>query len=401
MNINIVKLANKYSCTGCMACVDVCPKKAIFSYKGKDGHSYVQINKNLCINCKKCEKLCNFMHIGYGGNDTTLSKPLVSWANDIKYRNKGTSGGVFAALAAGFIQRGGIVFSAYFDGINAKHVCIKDVSEIPSLQGSKYVQSDTCGIYQHISLYISKQPILFCGLGCQVAAVLAFFKNHPMKDNLYTVDMVCGGVPSSLLITKYIECHPDVERITSYRSKRKYELRGVIDGKEVVLNNKPLPLLGFSLGHTHRYSCCNCAFVGIHRQSDLTLGDLWGNLSCLKEEYSKGVSLVLAHNNRGIELLKKSWITCQTISWETCLPNNPRIYRGKRMVSLLRRKLSIYAHSFTSSKFEKVYSFNLSPSDGLWYIYMRYWKIKIIINKKLLRNQWKKFILKHWILQSI
>ncbi len=376
-----INLADEYNCTGCMACVDVCNNHAITRYMANDGHFYVKIDNNLCVSCKKCELLCNKIHSGYGVNDNTKSSPFAACAANEVYRKNGTSGGVFAALAANVIKQGGIVVSSTFDGISAKHILISKIEEIPALQGSRYVQSNTLGIYLQIGECLSNKKVLFCGLGCQVAAVLAYFDKHPHKDNLMTVDMVCAGVPSSLLITKYIATHPNFERIISYRKKRKYVFEGIVDGKRESLNGKPLPLAGFRLGFTNRYSCYNCKFAKIHRDSDLTIGDLWGNDLLSKEEYDKGISLVLVHNDRGHEMLSSSAILYQSIAWEDCLPYNGRIYNGKRMISILRKKLPVFSYKWDAEKFNKIYSFDLKLSDGFWWFYKLYWIIQKRIEK--------------------
>ena len=54
--MKLPKLADKYLCTGCLACVDVCPSSAITDTKGYDGHIYVHVDINKCIGCLKCER---------------------------------------------------------------------------------------------------------------------------------------------------------------------------------------------------------------------------------------------------------------------------------------------------------------------------------------------------------
>lgn len=368
-------LANKYNCTGCLACIDICSRRAITKYMANDGHVYVRINENLCVECGKCERLCNTIHTSYGINDKSQSKPYAAWANDNTYRERGTSGGIFAALASFFIQNGGVVVSSSFDGFHAKHIIISDEKDIEALQGSKYVQSDTEGIYKKIEEYLNHKKVLFFGVGCQCAAIRAFFLNHPHSENIYIVDMVCGGVPSSLLISKFRVQNPTVERITSFRNKRKYELRGLIGNQEVLLPDKNLPLAGFQVGQTYRYSCNNCRFAKIHRKIDLTIGDLWGGAFSV-EDYSKGVSLVISHSVRGEELIKSADIFLAPIDWNACLPYNTRIYNGKRDNGILREKLGFYAQKYDNEKFRKVYTFDLKPSDGFWYLYMHYLKIR-------------------------
>ena len=47
-------------CTGCAACVNICPKNAIaFSTDPYDKFFYPQINNEQCINCGLCVKVCS------------------------------------------------------------------------------------------------------------------------------------------------------------------------------------------------------------------------------------------------------------------------------------------------------------------------------------------------------
>ena len=57
------RLANKLLCTGCAACVNICPVNAITMQEDKDTFLYPVVDKNLCINCGKCEKACPLNNI--------------------------------------------------------------------------------------------------------------------------------------------------------------------------------------------------------------------------------------------------------------------------------------------------------------------------------------------------
>lgn len=37
------KLASRFDCTGCLACVDICKHDALTSFVDSDGHNYVRI----------------------------------------------------------------------------------------------------------------------------------------------------------------------------------------------------------------------------------------------------------------------------------------------------------------------------------------------------------------------
>lgn len=45
---------NKNNCVACGACCKVCPKSAILIYKG----CYAKIKPDICIGCGLCEKIC-------------------------------------------------------------------------------------------------------------------------------------------------------------------------------------------------------------------------------------------------------------------------------------------------------------------------------------------------------
>ena len=72
------------------------------------------------------------------------------------------------------------------------------------------------------SVVAHKGKVLFVGTGCQVAGVLFYFNNHRKKSLIYTADLVCGGVPSSLLIESFAKNTPQFAAVNSYREKGKY-----------------------------------------------------------------------------------------------------------------------------------------------------------------------------------
>ena len=48
----------KEDCCGCTACVVICPKEAIAMPEDSEGFFYPSINKQLCICCYQCLKVC-------------------------------------------------------------------------------------------------------------------------------------------------------------------------------------------------------------------------------------------------------------------------------------------------------------------------------------------------------
>ena len=58
MGKEIYLFEKKEYCYGCMACVAVCPQKAISIYTDEQGFYYPRIEREKCINCGLCKKVC-------------------------------------------------------------------------------------------------------------------------------------------------------------------------------------------------------------------------------------------------------------------------------------------------------------------------------------------------------
>lgn len=55
----MINITNKQNCCGCSACATICPKRCITMAADNEGFLYPQVNKNICIDCGLCEKVCN------------------------------------------------------------------------------------------------------------------------------------------------------------------------------------------------------------------------------------------------------------------------------------------------------------------------------------------------------
>ena len=359
---NIPQLASKKECTGCLACIASCPKGALASYMDEDGHVYVDINKEKCIRCKKCEMVCKNSRNCFGTNNLFESKIYAAWINDNIIRKTSTSGGVFAAIAKNVIEKGGVVVGSSLENRKCKHILISKVEDIIKLQGSKYLSSSMDGIYQKIEKKLSEGLVLFTGTGCQCAGVLSYFKNSKYKNNLITLDLVCGGYPSKILIDKFYEQHNDIDKIVSFRSKDKYILKVLKDGKVVEFKEKNLPLHGFNCELTNRYSCYNCKFAKAHRKTDITIGDLW-NYNIFKEEHSRGISTIIVHSKVGEELLVNSDVNIENIEWSDSINYCRRIVWGKTPIFHARKVLTRNSRKMKINRFEKLYCMNMQIKD--------------------------------------
>ena len=52
----MIEIIEKNKCTGCTACMNLCPKGAIRFVDANDGFKYPEIDQNICVNCGLCRK---------------------------------------------------------------------------------------------------------------------------------------------------------------------------------------------------------------------------------------------------------------------------------------------------------------------------------------------------------
>lgn len=345
-NKRLPVLASHDACSGCMACGEVCPKGCICFNMGNDGFWYPQIDQDVCIGCHACQRACPIITTK-NYTEKHLPKAYAAWMEE-KARHNSTSGGVFYALARTMIQNGGYVAGAVFEGTRVKHIVTNRLEDLLRIQGTKYFQSDTRGVFKEIKrlLYEGKK-VLFGGTSCQVAGLINVVGNK--SDNLITVDLICYGVPSSLIIGVEERIRgKKLKRIISSRDKDHeggwrdsyYMTCEWDDGTTTVTPQKDSFMLSsFCSGKVMRNSCYHCPYKSLYRQADLTIGDY----HCVKgfeEQKKDGISLAFVNTEKGAVILKNcSSLTIHERELIESLPNKRTIYYndtiyGKRLTRL-------------------------------------------------------------------
>lgn len=386
-----IKLAPINSCTGCMACGDVCPKGCIAFSIGKDGFWYPLINHDICIKCHSCEQACPI--INSKKKEKTTPKAYAVWASK-EVRNNSASGGAYYALASQVIKDGGYVAGAVFDGYRVKHILTNKVEELERIQGTKYFQSNTSGVYKEIKrLLCEGVKVLFSGTSCQVAGLLNVVGKE--YNNLITVDLICFGVPSSLTVGAEEKVRGKrLKRIVSNRDKNHeggwrnayYMTCEWDDGSITISSPKQSFMLGsFCSGKVMRESCYHCPFKTIERESDITIGDY----HCIKdfeEEKTDGISLVFVHTEKGEkELLGNPYLTIHERDIKECLPFKRTIYHndsiyGKRVV---RRWMPFFLKHAPNWLLKVIYQDIVKSKNPL------VWPLTAIDAIYLIANNWK------------
>ncbi|WP_294593313.1 Coenzyme F420 hydrogenase/dehydrogenase, beta subunit C-terminal domain [uncultured Bacteroides sp.] len=305
---------DKKDCSGCTACVNVCPKQCISMKQDEEGFYYPKIDKSFCIKCGLCEKVCPFDKPRY--ENVEVQDVYASYIKDVSQRQQSTSGGIFYVIAKWVIERGGIVYGAAFDDrFKLIHVGIETINDLDRLRGSKYLQSYLGTVFLEIKEHLKTERwVYFVGCGCQVAGLNAFLRKK--YNTLITSDLVCHGVPSQLMFDWHLDYLRKKEKseITSY-SFRDLSGWGVCEtyefssqtrgkGKRILPSYSLSPYLySFMWAFNYRYSCYDCKFARVPRQGDITLGDYWGVAKFFPElDRTKGISLILVNTFQGISI---------------------------------------------------------------------------------------------------
>ena len=121
-------------------------------------------------------------------------------------RAKSSSGGVFTLLGKWAIENGGAVAGAAYtpDCYSVAHQIAETEAELAPLRGSKYVQSEMGMTYRQVKEILqADRPVLFTGCPCQVAGLYKFLGKD--YQNLYTVELVCHGVPAQSISAKLVK----------------------------------------------------------------------------------------------------------------------------------------------------------------------------------------------------
>ena len=59
----MIHITDKTNCCGCNACGDICGKNAITCKTDKEGFWYPEVDREKCIDCGLCEKVCPIINI--------------------------------------------------------------------------------------------------------------------------------------------------------------------------------------------------------------------------------------------------------------------------------------------------------------------------------------------------
>lgn len=290
---------NKEECCGCLACVQKCPTKALTKIIDEEGFVYPKLDKNKCIQCERCEKVCSFER-----NDLNIIQNVYAFKHtEENVRLNSSSGGAFTAISDYFLQQGYKVYGVILDEEGKViHTGTKDIVVRDRMRGSKYVQSDIGDVYTIIQNELQlDEKVIFVGTPCQVNGLKLFLGKK--YSNLVTIDLICHGVVSPLVFRDYLSLVSNESEVYEYKFRDKKEASWGRHQASIECqdrgNTKYLPYFMnlFNRAFAFRPSCHNCKFAKTERPSDITLADFWG-IENIDRDFTDelGVSLVLLNN---------------------------------------------------------------------------------------------------------
>lgn len=362
----MIEIQDKHNCCGCGACVQICPKGCISLAEDNEGFLYPFVDKSICVDCGLCERVCPVLQ------QTAPRRPLHVYAAinpNENIRMQSSSGGIFTMLAENVIEAGGVVFGARFD---EKWEVVHDYTEtkegLAAFRGSKYVQSQIGNSYQQAKQFLQAgRKVLFSGTPCQVAGLKRFLRKE--YENLWTIDVVCHGVPSPLVWRRYLDefilrpkgaagkntvlsslkGNPVLTGL-NFRDKqmgwKKYGFVALgmsadkadqnsvssLNGQDKMLLHETLDknlfMQVFLKNLCLRPSCADCPAKSGKSGSDITIADFWGINRYLPDwDDDKGTSLVLINSEKGMayfEQVRRNVKFTET-TYEQALAGNPAI----------------------------------------------------------------------------
>ena len=280
----------KEECTGCTACMNICPQNAIEMKTDEEGFTYPFINKEKCIKCKLCENVCpNVKSITTKSNVKSYAVKHL----DLQERKTSSSG------------------AAFDEKFRVVHKRAKNKEQRDEFKKSKYVQSDMGEIFKQVKQDLADDRlVLFSGTPCQVDGLKNYLHNENI-EKLYTCDLVCHGVPSPKIYSDYLKyiTHNCKNKLLSFDFRNnKYGWGNTYETYKLDKRRERTNIIYRELFYsdlTLRPSCYRCKYSNLNKASDITMGDFWGiekNNSTFKD--SDGVSLCIINSEKGKKLFE-------------------------------------------------------------------------------------------------
>lgn len=344
-----------HNCTGCAACVAICPKKAISYIKNSEGFFQAFVDEKKCINCGKCKKVC-YKFMKKVDFEKKLEDGILysAQSNNPQIVQKSSSGGVAYEIAKFGVENGYKVIGTIYDYKQeiAKAIIIERLEDIELLSGSKYIQSnfeDAQKKFVEICRNDISAKFIVFGTPCQILGFSNIVNVNKIKNEVIKVELFCHGVPSYHVWDCYIEEIKQKYRLSNiekidFRNKKlgwhNYCIK-ICGEKRTIYQNSEKSLFYKAFFDTILYNkCCfDCQMRMKYSFADVRLGDFWGKRYI---NDINGVSAVVIFSEKGKELIEMlNSVKFERCLIEECLANqSTQIYSNIKLRDEYLEKLS-------------------------------------------------------------
>lgn len=329
-------------CTGCSACLSVCPRSAIQIVEDSHGFYRPKIDESKCVECGLCQRVCPAN--GLTSDDLKMnSRRILAYQADDAERAKSSSGAAFWTLATYVLNNGGVVYGACFDeDFRVVQRRCASVDDAQSCRGSKYSQGFVGSSY--VEAYNDLKQgldVLYSGTPCQIAGLRSFLSKKNYSGQLVTCDLICHGTPSNRMFREYISFleKKSGKKVIKYFHRPKDRGWGVHVEKALLDDGTALYDTiesntwrdVFYSNNALNSSCYNCAYTDVNRVSDFTLADFLG-VDRVRKGFNdhKGLSVVMVNSELAERIVASGVFEpgVTDISLEEVLPGNPMLERS-------------------------------------------------------------------------
>jgi coenzyme F420-reducing hydrogenase beta subunit len=348
------------NCTGCGACVAVCPLNCISIVKNQIDDPVVEIGAG-CVECGKCMKICPENRKDLSNN---VLRAYVGYSDEsLKESSRHASGGIAGAIYNHMLEGKKFIGCGAAwnrDSTEVKICCTKYDKDIYRFYNSKYTYSSLYDAYEEIRNNLKYKKIVLIAMPCQIAAVKSVFEKEYRNGELFLVDIVCHGMPNNELFHQYLNkivCGQIVEDVY-FRKNGKYILQifsndGILYSSEY---KEDMYFMSYLNNIIFRECCYSCKYSCEQRVGDITIGDYDGDQ--IFDENGPEVenkSLILVNTERGQKIVDQlssdKMLHIFEGTLEAVTKNNAQLFSPSKEghYRTLYKKLYMVSHDFYKS----------------------------------------------------
>ena len=305
-------------CTGCGACVSICPKEAVSIKKSNMGRLSAYIEQTKCIECNLCSRVCPNTEYGaeallqdkknfFIGN---ITKVYVGHSNNREIYKNAQSGGIVTQILYSLFEKGKIDAAitsqtCFNKNSHNEPVIITKKEDLAKTQKSYYSPISLLTALRSVKPYKS---VAIVGLPCQIEAIRLIKKAGKAKNIKYVIGLICDRCISETwndVILKYFGItNRDVKIIARDKNAVKHE-NAYKYAPMVIKFSNASPIitsnyLRLTLKDYFTPPRCRLCFDKLNIFADIACGDPWG-MQCV--DWQHGDSVVITRTRIGNELM--------------------------------------------------------------------------------------------------